>query len=91
MTAFHFFSCHEVMTSYFRIGDVFNFLLNFTRSLPIVYSCQVSASSDLNQERISRKPPSLIMFLAKHSLINWLPWQQSITYPKVSNFRRLPT
>ena len=77
MKTFHFLSCHDIkmtiMTSYFRINDdVIKFIFNFTRFLPIIYSYQVSASSDLNQKQFE-KFTFLIMFLAKHSPINWLP------------------
>ena len=55
-----------IMTSYFRIrDDAINFF-NFTRFLPIAYSYQVSASSDLNQKNVE-KFPSMILFLAKDS------------------------
>ena len=56
MKTFHFLSCRHIkvtiMTSYFRIkDDVIKICLNFTRFLPIVYSYQVPASSDLNQKK----------------------------------------
>ena len=51
------------------------FFSNFTRFLPIVYSYQVSALSDFNQKKFGEFA-SLIIFLAKPSPINWLPWQQ---------------
>ena len=55
---FHFPSCHDIkmmiITSYVRIrDDIINFF-NFTRYLPIVYSYQILASSDLNQKKILR-------------------------------------
>ena len=41
-----------IMTSYFRIrDDVIKIFINFTRFWPIVYSYQVSPSSDLNQKK----------------------------------------
>ena len=54
MKTLYFLSCRDIkmtiMMSYFQIrDDVINFL-NFTRLLPIEYSYQVSASSDLNQK-----------------------------------------
>ena len=30
-----------------------------------------------------------IMFLAKHSPINWLPWQQCMIYPHTFNFKKM--
>ena len=63
-----------IMTEYFRIGDdIFKIFVNLTRLLPILYSYHVSASSDLNQKKLFEKFAFLIMFLAKHSHINWLP------------------
>ena len=56
MKTSHFLSCRNIkmtiMTSYFRIRDeVIKIFLNFTRFLPITYSYQASASSDLNQKK----------------------------------------
>ena len=45
------------MTSYFWIRDDVINVLNFTRFLPIVYSYQVSASSDLNQKKNLKNLP----------------------------------
>ena len=78
MEAFHFLSCHKIkmtiMTEYFRIrDDVITIFFNFTRLLPILYSYHVSALSDLNQKKSFEKFAFLIMFLDKHSHINWLP------------------
>ena len=67
----------------FELEMTWSIFLNFTRFLPIVYSYQVSASSDLNQKKFG-KYVSLLMFLTKHSPINLLPWQQWTIYPKLS-------
>ena len=40
----------------------------------------------IESERKLRQFASLIMFLAKCSPVNWLPWQQEMAYPKVFNF-----
>ena len=62
MKTSHFLSYCDIkmtiMTSYFRIrDDIIKIVLDFTRFLPIAYSYQVSAWSDLNQKKFSKNLP----------------------------------
>ena len=80
MMTFHFLSCRDIkmtiMTSYFGITDdiikIFLILQYFyPLHIPTKFQHHLTSS-----EKIFEKFASLIMFLAKHSPINWLPWQQ---------------
>ena len=56
MKTFHSLSCCDIkmriMTSTFELEMTSSSFLNFTRFLPIVYSYQVSAWSELNQKKM---------------------------------------
>ena len=65
-----------IMTSYFQISDdvinLFKFYNIFTHRMFLPSLSIIWLESEKNWKNIA----SLIMFLAKHSLINWLPWEQ---------------
>ena len=79
MKTLHFFSCRDIkmtiMTSYFQIRDVFKFLFLISQDF---YPSYILTKFEHHLTRVKKfgKFASLIMFLTKHSLINWLPWQQ---------------
>ena len=73
----HCFSCRyikmTIMTSYFRIGDDTIKILIPQDFYPSYIPTKFQHHLDLNQKKIIKKVSSLIMFLAEHSPINWLP------------------
>ena len=92
MKTLHFRSSYDIkimiMTSYFRIrDDVIKIVLNFSQDF---YPSHIPTKFQNDLTWIRKKFEKfalLIMFLAKHSPIYWLPWQQWMTYPQIFNLK----
>ena len=87
MKIFHFFSCHDIKMRLCRHIFELEMTPSFFMSQHFYpWHIPTKFQHHLESERKLRQFASLIMFLAKCSPINWLPWQQEMTYPQVFNF-----